>query len=159
MNSEGNNEGNTGNWNTGHFNTGNGNSGNRNTGERNTGNWNTGHFNTGNGNSGNNNSGYGNTGDFNSGAWNTGNFNTGSWDEFRLFDKKADRKEWEDADKPRFIFRVDPTKTDGDMKAAWKAEFESADEDDIQRLLRLPKFSKKVFKAITGIDLKGVKKK
>ena len=115
--------------------------------------------NTGIGTTGNNNSGFGNTGDFNSGAWNTGNFNTGSWDEFRLFDKKASREEWESADKPRFIFKVDPTETDGDMKAAWKIAFDGASEEDIQLLLRLPRFSKKVFKAITGIDLKGVKKK
>jgi len=145
--------------NTGIGNTGNNNSGFGNTGDFNSGAWNTGIGNTGNGNTGNNNSGYGNTGDFNSGAWNTGNFNTGNWDEFRLFDKKALRKEWESADKPRFIFKVDPTETDGDMKAAWKKAFESATEEDIQLLLNLPKFSKKVFKAITGIDLKGVKKK
>ena len=140
-------------------NTGNGNTGSGNTGSGNTGDWNTGHYNTGHENTGNNNSGYGNIGDWNAGNQNSGHFNTGSWDEFRLFDKKASRKEWEEADKPRFIFRVDPTEADGNMKAAWKIAFDGASEEDIQLLLRLPRFSKKVFKAITGIDLAGVKKK
>lgn len=150
---------NTGNHNTGNHNTGSRNTGCCNTGYRNTGHRNTGCCNTGNRNTGSCNTGDHNTGSYNTGDGNTGHFNTGNWDEFRLFDKKASRQEWEDANKPGFIFDVDPTETNGDMKAAWKVAFDGASEEDIQLLLSLPKFSKKVFKKITGIDLKGVKKK
>ena len=170
---------NTGNQNTGHFNAGYCNSGNKNTGNQNTGNQNTGHFNAGYCNSGNNNAGnqntghfnagYRNTGDFNTGNqntghfntghYNTGHFNTGSWDDFRLFDRKAKRSEWEDANKPNFIYDLEPNKTDGDMKKAWKLAFDSATEEDIKKLLALPKFSKKVFKEITGIDLRSSRKR
>ena len=150
---------NAGHYNTGHYNTGHFNAGYCNSGNNNAGNQNTGHFNAGYRNTGDFNTGNQNTGHFNTGHYNTGHFNTGSWDDFRLFDRKAKRSEWEDANKPNFIYDLEPNKTDGDMKKAWKLAFDSATEEDIKKLLALPKFSKKVFKEITGIDLRSSRKR
>ena len=67
---------NTGDWNTGNRNTGYRNTGYWNTGDRNTGDWNTGYRNTGDQNTGDRNTGNWNTGDWNKCNHSTGFFNT-----------------------------------------------------------------------------------
>ncbi len=189
---------NTGVWNTGDTNTGDRNTGNSNTGDRNTGYWNTGDTNTGDTNTGDTNTGDTNTGDrntgdSNTGDWNTGDRNTGHWnivnketghfnttqsETIRIFNKEYSINEWENTEKPHFIYKVFLTewipesemsetekecnstyKTTGgylkefSYKEAWKKAYDKASKKDIELLKKLPNFDAEVFKEISGIDI------
>ncbi len=147
---------------------------NNNTGENNTGNRNSGDW-----NSGNRNSGYRNSGDWNSGNGNSGDFNSTTPDTIRCFNKDVDRETWEQADKPQFIYNVNPNiwvdesdMTDDEKeefskfhdrggylktieyKEAWKIAWDEASEEDKTLLSKLPNFDADVFEEITGINVK-----
>jgi hypothetical protein len=158
---------NTGHWNTGHSNTGDSNTGNRNTGDSNTGDSNTGNINTGHSNTGDINTGHRNTGDRNTGNSNTGYWNTGDWntgdsntgffntitpDEILVFNKKCKKSEWDDAQKPNFIY-FDLDEKIGYQKSFQKS-FKEAPKEDIELLKKLPNFNKDVFFEISGIKIK-----
>ena len=170
---------NSGNSNSGDWNSGNSNSGYRNSGYRNSGNWNSGYSNSGNSNSGNWNSGHSNSGNSNSGDRNSGDFNSTTPDTIRCFNKDVDRETWEQADKPRFIYNVNPNiwvheldMTDDEKeefskfhdrggylktieyKEAWKIAWDDASEEDKTLLSKLPNFDADVFEEITGINVK-----
>ena len=192
-------ENNTGNRNSGNSNSGNSNSGDwnsgyRNSGYRNSGDWNSGNGNSGNSNSGNRNSGNSNSGDWNSGYRNSGyrnsgnrnsgdrnsgDFNSTTPDTIRCFNKDVDRETWEQADKPQFIYNVNPNiwvdesdMTDDEKKEfskfhdrggylktieykeAWKIAWDEASEEDKTLLSKLPNFDADVFEEITGINVK-----
>ena len=179
--------GNAGHWNTGHWNAGHGNAGHWNAGD-----WNIGNSNTGNSNTGNSNTGNRNTGHWNAGDWNIGDSNTGYWnscnketgffnsvqsEKVRVFNKECLLNEWEECDKPSFIYfeiikwvsssdmtdqeREDnPTyiTTDGylkvyEYKEAFKKSWDEADEEDRKKIFNLPNFDAEVFKEISGIDV------
>jgi hypothetical protein len=189
---------NTGKWNTGNENTGNANTGNKNTGKwntadknagdlniknENTGDGNTGYLNTGDGNTGGLNTGCRNAGYRNTGSWNTcgretGFFNTIQSKTIRVFNKECSIEEWENADEPSFIYKVNPTqwisksemtdeeknenptyKTTGgylrefSYKEAWGNAYDNATKEDIELLKKLPNFDAEVFKEISGIDI------
>ena len=174
---------NTGDWNTGDWNTGDWNAGYRNTGSSNTGYRNTGDGNTGNGNTGDGNAGHLNTGDWNSCNRETGYFNTKGSETIRVFNKDCDKKIWDKARKPEFLYRIyltewvyksDMTNEEKEQyptykaaggylksynyKEAWKKAFDNASEEDIKLLKALPNFDADVFLEITGIDLTESKK-
>lgn len=163
--------------NTGDYNTGNWNTGYQNTGDRNTGNWNTGDRNTGYCNTG-----YQNTGNWNTGNWNTGNRNTGycntiTPEDCLIFNKTAKRKDWENADKPKWMYVnltewVEESKmsdkekeaypsyitTGGhlkfysDIKHAYAESWEKATKEDREKTFKLPNFDIDVFKEIFGFN-------
>ena len=166
---------NTGDHNTGNFNTGNSNTGNWNTGDHNTGNFNTGSCNTGSWNTGVWNTGVCNTGNFNTGSWNTGYCNTITPDECFIFNKKGSRREWEECDKPHWMYNIRLTEwvVEDDMsneeketypsytttggylkvktfKQAVLEAWEKADEDDREKTFNLPNFDIDVFEEIFG---------
>jgi len=159
---------NSGNDNTGYGNSGYGNSGDWNSGSRNSGDW----------NSGSRNSGYGNSGDWNSGDGNNGFFNSVVPDTILVFNKPCKKSDWENAEKPGFIYELNTTKwiwfsdmtdeekkihskayvCDGYLKVfsykeAWKNAFDTASEHDKSLLRSLPNFDSSVFEEITGIKL------
>ena len=170
--------------NTGENNTGENNTGDRNSGNRNSGYNNSGYRNSGDSNSGHYNSGYWNSGDSNSGHWNSGHSNSGDFnsttpDTIRCFNKDVDRETWEQADKPEFIYNVNPNiwvdesdMTDDEKeefskfhdrggylktieyKDAWKIAWDEASEEDKTLLSKLPNFDADVFEEITGINVK-----
>jgi len=174
---------NTGENNTGENNKGDRNSGDRNSGYSNSGDWNSGNRNSGDRNSGyrnsgDRNSGYSNSGDWNSGHWNSGDFNSTTPDTIRCFNKDVDRETWEQADKPQFIYDVNPNiwvdesdMTDDEKKEfsgfhdrggylktieykeAWKIAWDEASEEDKTLLSKLPNFDADVFEEITGINV------
>ena len=157
---------NTGDWNTGAYNTGDYNTGYRNTGYRNTGNCNTGYYNTGYRNTGDYNTGYRNTGDYNTGDrntgyWNAGSFHTGFFNTLPkppiilVFNKECSLEEWENAEKPGFIY----FDLEGDYKESFKKAFKKASREDVQKLIKLPNFDYKVFEEISGITREEIKKK
>jgi hypothetical protein len=180
---------NTGNYNTGHCNTGLYNTGDRNIGNRNTGIYNTGDWNTGNRNTGDCNTGNWNTGDCNTGKRNTGCYNTGDYhvgcfntvsaEKAYYFNKLINKADWDNAEKPDWIYDVSPTtwvsssdmtdvekvehpsyKTTGgylrtnDLKQEWAKAFANATPEDIELTKALPAFDAEVFLEISGIDLR-----
>ena len=167
---------NTGDRNAGNCNTGDRNAGYCNTGDRNTGNCNAGYFNTGDYNTGylntgNSNAGYCNTGDrnaghcnagcFNTGSRNTGNRNTGDWNksnrntgffntidpDIQVFNKPCRQKDWENANKPGFIY----FDLNGTYEESWRKAYDSASDEEKLLLVKLPNFNAKVFQEISGI--------
>ena len=127
----------------------------------------------------NNNTGEKNTGYRNSGNRNSGDFNSTTPDTIRCFNKDVDRETWEQADKPRFIYNVNPNiwvheldMTDDEKeefskfhdrggylktieyKEAWKIAWDEASEEDKTLLSKLPNFDADVFEEITGINVK-----
>ncbi len=157
----------------------NNNTGENNTGNRNSGNSNSGNSNSGDWNSGYRNSGYRNSGNRNSGDRNSGDFNSTTPDTIRCFNKDVDRETWEQADKPQFIYNVNPNiwvdesdMTDDEKKEfskfhdrggylktieykeAWKIAWDEASEEDKTLLSKLPNFDADVFEEITGINVK-----
>ena len=136
---------------------------------------NTGDWNSGNRNSGNWNSGYGNSGNWNSCDGETGYFNTENPDTIRVFNKACDKKTWQEAEKPRFLFfdlttwvsgedMTDQEKKDDpeftlrggqlqtkDYKEAWREAYDSATKEEIRLLKSLPNFDADVFEEITGV--------
>ena len=160
--------------NTGDYNTGNTNTGIRNTGISNTGNRNTGDYNTGN-----YNTGYFNSGSFNTGNSHVGCFNTVSAEKAYYFNRLIDKSDWDNAEKPIWIYKAAPTEwvekdqmtakekldnpayktTDGylrvnDMKSAWAEAYATATPEGIELTKALPAFDADVFLEITGIDLR-----
>jgi len=160
-------------------NTGDRNTGNRNTGDRNTGYCNTGDSNTGNRNTGDRNTGYWNTGD-----WNTGYCNTITPDDCLIFNKTAKRSDWDNADKPNWIYvnliewvkESDMTDKEKDsypsyvttggylrphknLHAAYKESWDKATPEDRAKTFKLPNFDLEVFKEIFGFDPTGSKKR
>jgi len=178
------NETNTGYCNTGSHNTGSHNTGYWNTGDYNTGSNNSGSYNTGGYNSGYRNTGYWNTGNYSTGNANTGDFhvgcfNTVSAEKAYYFNRLIDTGDWDNAEKPDWIYEVSPTKwveedqmtdkekldnpsyktTTGhlrviDMKSAWAEAYAKATPEDIELTKALPAFDADVFLEITGIDLR-----
>jgi len=172
---------NSGNSNSGDSNSGYRNSGNRNSGNSNSGNRNSGYRNSGNSNSGYSNSGDSNSGNSNSGIWNSGDFNSGflNTDEpkVRMFNKQT-RKNRNEVQFPDFFYfeltkwilfddmTVDEKKNYpnaetpyGYLKTlsyqeAWQESWFEATDEDKKKVLKLPNFNAKIFKQITGIDVK-----
>ena len=151
--------------------------------KENTGNWNTGDLNTGNWNAGNRNTGNRNTGNRNTGDWNTGNLNTGYFnvktsDQINVFDKLINRSEWDNCDKPNFIYfnltvwiplseMTDKEKeenescgnTEGylkklDYQEEFKKSYEKASKEDRDKILNIPNFDAAKFLEISGIDVR-----
>jgi len=163
--------------NTGYCNTGDRNTGDWNTGDRNTGDWNTGHRNTGHWNTGDRNTGHWNTGHWNTGDRNTGYCNSVTPDDCLIFNKPAKRSDWENADKPNWMY-VDLTKwvtqenmtdkekeanpiyviTGGYLKSytslthAYVDAWEKADEKDRELTRKLPNFDEAVFEEVFGFN-------
>jgi len=137
---------NSGNRNSGDRNSGNGNSGYMNSGNRNSGDWNSGDWNSGNRNSGNRNSG-----DWNSCDNSSGFLNTKSEDTIQVFNKPCLREVLEDADIPDFFY----FESGDDYKQSWQDSYNTADEEDRNKVKLLPNFDAEVFFELTGIDLRG----
>jgi hypothetical protein len=164
------------------------NSGHWNTGCYNSGSKNLGSYNSGSYNSGDNNSGYCNSGHWNTGSWNSCNYDTGFFnsvqsDTIRVFNKQCSKEEWENADRPNFIFfhltkwissddmtyaeKVENPehKTTGgylkvyEYKEAFKKSWNEADKEDRAKLFNLPNFDADVFFEISGIDVREYKSK
>jgi len=146
---------NTGNWNAGDSNTGYRNTGDSNTGNWNAGNWNTGYRNTGNLNTGDSNTGYSNTGDWNSCDKETGFFNTKQSETIRVFNKDYSREEWENCDKPNFLY----FELKSDYKKDFIESFNNTSKEDVELLLKLPNFDYEVFKEISGISKRMIMNK
>ena len=175
---------NTGYRNTGDRNTGNWNTGYRNTGDRNTGNWNTGNWNTGYWNTGYWNTGYWNSGSFNTCNHSAGMFNTKeqplylfnkptdfTWAEFKnifpheynlLFCSASPLTEWVDEKNMSHKEKKENpeyTTTGGYLKKrtyheAWQIMWDSWTKEQQDSIKKLPNFDKKIFKEITGIEVK-----
>ncbi|MEE9352561.1 MAG: pentapeptide repeat-containing protein [Thiotrichaceae bacterium] len=155
---------------------------NRNTGDSNTGDSNTGSSNTGSSNTGDRNTGDWNTGSSNTGYWNncnyeTGFFNTIQSDTVRIFNKEYSREEWNNLDKPDFIYfditewihsedMTDKEKEDNpthettcgylrkyEYKEAFKKSWDEADKEDRKKVFNLPNFDAEIFLEISGIDV------
>ena len=178
---------NSGNYNPGDCNPGNRNSGNYNPGDCNSGDCNSGNCNSGNYNPGNCNSGDYNPGDCNSGNYNSGDYNSGYCNsdspKVRMFNKKTNLTFTDPIDFPNYFWFnltkfVDVKKmtakekkqyphynvTTGflrtyDYKEAWKNSFKRATKKDVEKTLKLPNFSFKVFEEISGITKKDFEKK
>ena len=162
--------GNTGSCNDGDYNTGIGNAGDINSGDHNIGSMNSGDDNYGNRNSGNTNDGSSNTGNYNwgrrnSGDWNIGDYNTGSWnmtnystgyfnttpdDEIRIFNKPVEitREEWINSYAYAVLSWM-PIIIEN--RQSWWKTISQAQKNAI---LSIPNFDAKIFKEITGIDVK-----
>jgi len=171
---------NTGKSNSGHYNSGDNNSGNYNSGDNNSGNYNSGHYNSGHYNSGNYNSGHYNSGNYNSGHYNSGNYNSGDNNSgnynsgdfndrsdlpIYVFGKLIQRKNWNNAKKPNFIYNIQLTEWKNDKlikyeyKEAWKTAFDKADSSEMKLLINLPNFNYQIFKNITGITKEMIQNK
>jgi len=150
------------------------NAGYRNAGYRNTGSYNIGDCNTGDCNTGSSNTGHYNTGHFHVGC-----FNTAPAEKAYYFNRLIDKGDWDNAEKPDWIYEVSPTKwveenqmtdkekldnpsyktTAGylrviDMKSAWAEAYANATPEDIELTKALPAFDAVVFLDITGIYLR-----
>jgi len=182
----------TGNSSTGDMSTGNSSTGDRSTGYRSTGHkstgnsstgyMSTGHSSTGYMSTGDCSTGYGSTGDCSTGDWSTSHYSSGHFSTiddtgFGAFNKHCTRAEWENAEKPLFLYfqltewipeakMSDQDKEDFgsyettggylkvyDYKDAWAKAWEGATEEDKELLYKLPNFDASVFKEISGIDV------
>ena len=155
--------------NTGKRNAGDYNAGNRNAGDCNTGNWNAGNRNTGNWNAGN----------WNAGNCNAGYFNSKTPSKINVFDVECDKSEWDDCDKPYFIyFSLTEWVPESEMnekekeshketyrncggylkklnyKEAFKASYNRASEEDRKKIFNIPNFDADKFLEISGIDVR-----
>lgn len=134
---------------------------------------NTGYYNTGHYNTGHYNTGYYNTGNFHVGC-----FNTVDAEKAYYFNKLISKADWENAEKPFWIYEPNPAtlvlsedmtdkekeehpthETTGgylrknDMKEEWAKAYAQATPEDIELTKQLPGFDADVFLEITGIDL------
>ena len=187
----------TGDWSTGNLSTGDRSTGNKSTGYRSTGDWSTGYKSTGYWSTGDWSTGNRSTGDWSTGNWSTGDRSTGNWSisdystghfstrdyaGFDVFNKPCTVKEWNNANKPHFIFfdltewvklcdMTNKEKTDNktcettggylkvyEYKEAWKIAWNKATSEDKQLLYDLPNFDSEVFKEISGIDIEQKRK-
>lgn len=130
---------------------------------------------TKNKNTGYRNTGYRNTGDWNTGDWNTGYCNTITPEDILIFNKPAKRKDWEEANKPnwmyinltKWIYEIDMSdkekeaypsyvttggylKVYSSLKHAYVESWEKADKEDKEKTFKLPNFDPDVFKEIFG---------
>jgi hypothetical protein len=140
--------------------------------KNNTGYCNTGYWNTGNRN----------TGDWNTGYWNTGDCNTGycnsiTPDDCLIFNKPAKRSDWENADKPAWIYvyltewvesknmsdkekEAYPSyittggylKCYSSLKHAFIESWEKASKEDREKTFKLPNYNRQVFIEVFGFD-------
>ena len=180
---------NTGDCNSGYCNSGYCNSGDWNSGDCNSGDWNSGDCNSGNRNSGNRNSGDWNSGDCNSGDWNSGDWNSGYFNSgyfntttpstVRVFDVETKRSEWDNCDKPSFIYfsltewvpenkmsdkeKEEHKETYGNCggylktlgyKEAFQKSYAEATEEDRKKIFNIPNFDADKFYEISGIDVR-----
>lgn len=107
----------------------------------------------------------------------TGYYSTIDYSGFGAFDKPCTLDEWENAEKPSFLYfyltewiieknmteeekenHPDYKTTGGylrvyDYKEAWKRAWDGTTEEDRELLYKLPNFDKEVFKKISGIDV------
>jgi len=187
----------TGDRSTGHYSTGSCSTGHFSTGDSSTGYSSTGNCSTGPYSTGNHSTGFCSTGCYSTGHRSTGNYSTGlrstgSWSisnysaghfstidntGFSVFNKPCSVEEWENVEKPKFIYfdltewinenemsdkekEDNPTyKTTGGClkvytyKEAWLNSWSSASDEDKELLYRLPNFDATVFKEISGIDV------
>ena len=139
---------NSGNYNSGHCNTGNFNSGNYNSGQCNSGNFNSEDYNSGHFNSGRRNSGNYNSGNYNSGNYNTGNYNSGIFNtnepKMRAFNLECDMTVSEFFNSLNYSFHG----------LCYRISTKNLEEGDIDKIKALPNFDAKIFKEITGIEVK-----
>ena len=150
------NNSNSGDRNSGDRNSGYSNSGDSNSGDRNSGDSNSGDRNSGDRNSGDRNSGNRNSGDSNSGDRNSGIFNTNE-PFMRSFNKPTKIKfsEWINS-RDYIFFALDlEEKTYKEAWAEWWKKNKSKEMKD--RIKSLPNFDAKIFKEITGINIKETK--
>jgi len=165
---------NSGNCNSGNCNSGKGNSGNCNSGNCNSGNCNSGYCNSGYYNSGNYNSGYYNSGNYNSGNYNSGNGHFGCFNScgapILLFNKRAAQEEKDllpyfdvrytvfihNCDLPSFLRDegVGGILVKCSHKRAWERVWAKASQKEKFQLFSLRQFSCKVFKEVTGLDVR-----
>jgi len=177
----------TGSCSTGHFSTG-----DSSTGYSSTGNCSTGYYSTGNYSTGSCSTGCHSTGHCSTGYYSTGFRSTGSWSisnysaghfstidntGFSVFNKPYNVKEWENAEKPKFIYfdltewineneMSDEEKEDNptytitggylrvySYREAWKNAWKNASKKDKKLLYNLPNFNPKVFKKISGVNV------
>ena len=148
------------------------NTGNWSTGNRSTGHWSTGHWSTGN-----RSTGHRSTGCWSISNYSTGHFSTNDYDGFSVFNKPCSIDDWDNADKPDFLYfdltqwidaanMTDKEKADhpshettgGYLKVyeyqeAFKASYARASEEDKAKLFKLPNFDAEIFKEISGIDV------
>ena len=167
--------GNSGNWNSGHGNSGDLNSGHGNSGNRNSGNRNSGHGNSGHWNSGHGNSGYGNKCNGSNGV-----FCTEEDANIRIFNKPSGmslrdfcRSKYYDAlcSAPfiliDWIEYTDEEKAEDEEKAliggylktytmeeAWANWWSELTDENKEIIKSIPNFDTKIFKEITGIEVK-----
>jgi hypothetical protein len=177
----------TGKHSTGHYSTGDRSTGGRSTGNRSTGGWSTGHgstggWSTGDHSTGNSSTGHYSTGDRSTGNWSisnysTGHFSTEDYSGFGCFDKPCTIEEWENAEKPGWLFfdltkwiaKDDMTdeekwqnpryKTTGgylkayDYKEAFQKSYNSATREEQLKIKNLPNFDAEKFYQISGIRI------
>ena len=141
--------GNTRSCNCGDYNAGIGNVGDFNSGIRNVGDFNSGNKNVGSGNSGYWNIGNGNTGSWNKTDYSTGYFNT-TPDEIRMFNKPVEitREEWKSSDAYAALFWM-PVIVE-ERQSWWETLLPTRK----NAILSIPNFDAKIFKEITGIDVR-----
>ena len=174
---------NSGYYNSGYYNSGDYNSGDYNSGDRNSGYYNSGDRNSGDYNSGDYNSGDYNSGDYNSGHHNSGDRNSGIFntDEpmMRSFNKmtKIKLSEYINSDKyvyfelpiNIYVWSSDMTDKEKENHPEWKttggylkklsykeawAKWWESNQDRKDKIKKIPNFDKKLFKEITGIEIK-----
>ena len=151
--------------NEGHYNTGRGN-----TGDLNTGDLNTGYLNTGDLNTGDLNTGYRNTGDCNATNYSSGVFNTEE-EKIRIFNKPSNwtLQDWKNSaacnilnayfETTKWVYDEKIQPQEGKLevikyKKAWENMWNILSDEQKNEFFKLPNFDKKVFKKITGIDIK-----
>jgi len=153
------------------------------TGYCSTGDYSTGYYSTGDYSTGNRSTGDCSTGNWSISNYSTGHFSTKDYDGFGAFNKPCTPEEWENAQKPEFLFfyltewilKKDMTgeerkdnpeyKTTGgylkvyDYKEAWRRSFDAQGDIDeqIKQLEALPNFDYAVFVEISGIDYRNEK--
>jgi hypothetical protein len=167
----------TGNYSTGECSTGYSSAGNHSTGNYSTGECSTGHFSTGNFSTGNFSTGKFSTGNWSISNHSTGHFSTEDYSGFGAFNKPCTLKEWDEAEKPDFVYfkltewvtedvMTDQEKIDNpsyettggylrvySYKEAWRKAWDGATDEDKELLYALPNFDAEVFKEISGIDV------
>lgn len=173
---------NTGVCNSGDDNSGNYNTGNQNAGAYNSGNFNSGDCNYGNWNSGNCNSGDYNSGDWNKSSFSSGCFNTKE-SKILMFNKPSDWtfEDWRTSEAAQLLSKAQCTlfrriysdymtdeekelhpeyrTTDGYLKKLDKTEcmqiwWHGLSDYEKYVIMSLPNFDAKIFKEITGINIK-----
>ena len=119
-----------------------------------------------------------NTGDRNTGNRNTGYFNVFTPDQINIFDVLTSREDWNNCDKPNFIYfdltlwvdeskmsQLEKNENDSygnvgvyikklDYKESFKSSYEKASKEDRKKIFNIPNFSAEKFLEISGIDVR-----